>query len=187
MTGFGGIAGDAQVRSEVERELGPGERLRWCSRANPEALARQARVIGLFGIPFLAFSLFWTLGALAAAVATKGLLFFFPLFGLPFCGVGVWLVTAPSRARRQGQSTYYGVSDRRAIIIVAVASRSVRSWGRREMQGLSRTERADGTGDVIFSRDVGRDSDGNRTSTSIGFFGIRDARFVESLLREIMG
>lgn len=181
MNGMSYSPDDVEARLAVERELEPGEPLRWCSRANPARLARRGLAGSLVGIPFLAFSIFWTAGATSAGAPG-----FFTLWGLMFCGIGLFLIVSPLIAGAKGKSTFYAVTNRRAIIVEGSGSRTVRSWGRRELGAVSRVEHADGTGDVVFASEWHRGSKGRRYSVDIGFFGIRDARLVESLVRDLV-
>lgn len=173
---------DIEVQQQIQRELEPGEHLRWCGRATASRLARRQIAPALISIPFLAFSIFWTVSALA-----MGAPFFFGLWGLMFIGIGVWLATTPLRAAASAKSTFYGITDRRVLIIEGTSTRRVRSWRGGEMSTLARAEHADGTGDVIFAREERRGNKGHRYWEEIGFFGIPDARYVEGLVQQLRG
>jgi hypothetical protein len=103
----GGNGLDETARAAIERELEPGERLRWCSRANPNRLARNEIGAVVFATPFLLFSLLWTTGVTIAGGFSTG-----TLFGLFFCAFGLWIITIPLRAFVAGKSVFYGVTDR---------------------------------------------------------------------------
>jgi hypothetical protein len=102
-------------------------------------------------------------------------------------GIGVWLATTPLRAAAAAKSTFYGITDRRVLIIEGTSTRRVRSWRGGEMSTLARAEHADGTGDVIFAREERRGNKGHRYWEEIGFFGISDARYVEGLVQQLRG
>jgi hypothetical protein len=55
-----------------------------------------------------------------------------------------------------------------------------------QRSALTRTDYADGTGDVIFAQEERRGSKGRRYQVGIGFFGISDARYVEGLVRDLV-
>ena len=74
--------------------------------------------------------------------------FVFPVIGLIFLG-GVlrdWLNSEGGRASR----TFYGVTDRRALIVIAGKTREVRSFSPHQIQ-LGRRERDGNLGDVLLN------------------------------------
>ena len=90
--------GRDQLELALERELEAGERVRWKGRGMlQEALTRFA--LYLFAIPWTAFALFWTAMAWSATGAmdeNAGFLSYaFPLFGLPFIAVGIFMLATP--------------------------------------------------------------------------------------------
>jgi len=48
-----------------------------------------------------------------------------------------------------------------------------------------RRERKNGYGDVVIGRSTWEDSDDKRRSREFGFFGVRNAKEVEEMLREL--
>jgi hypothetical protein len=173
---------DPQLQSEIARELAMNERLLWASRANPGRIARQAAPASCVGVPFLAFSIFWTVSA-----TSMGAPIFFTLWGLMFCGIGAAVLLSPLWAAKKGSSTVYVVTDQRAMIIEGGSSRSIKSWTRRDIDTIERREHADGTGDVVFAREMRRGAKGRAYTNEIGFWGIQDARLVEGYLRQLAG
>lgn len=169
-------------------EIQPGEKLLWIGRPDPARVGRQSLPMLLFGIPWTLFSLFWMAGASGMLFHGGGppgpFNYLFPLFGLPFVGVGIGLLTSPYWAARKARTQVYAVTDRRAMIISGTASRTVASYTQRDMTDIVRTEHANQTGDVVFATQVSRSSNNNGTTTRIGFFGIPEAAAVERLLLE---
>ena len=66
------------------------------------------------------------------------------------------------------------------------SSRTVTTYHARDIDSIERCERADGTGDVTFAHQYRTDSRGNRTTTSIGFYGIHQPQEVEKLIRKLV-
>lgn len=175
-------------RDVARRELRKGEKLIWADRPAPQALRRRHMTAFLFAIPFTAFACFWIWGASqAAGSSTMGSIF--PLFGLPFLGVGLWMLTAPLRAARRAGSTVYAITDQRLFILRGGRTRSVQSFGPGDISKIERNEHDDGTGDVIFAEEVASHSVSvtvgyrrrHRTQVrDVGFFGIAEAREVEA-------
>jgi hypothetical protein len=78
---------------------------------------------------------------------------FFALWGVPFVVVGLYLIVGrffvDARARAR---TFYGLTNRRAIIVSGIMSRSTRSIPVRLLTDVSVQERANGTGTVLLGR-----------------------------------
>jgi hypothetical protein len=177
----------------AEKELAPGEKLAWAGRPRASALARRASPGFFIGIPFTAFSLFWVAGAYTATQRDGhdvGPFVFFPLFGLIFVAVGLFMLLSPLRAMARARSTIYAITDQRLLIIEGGSSRRVTSFTAGDIQQIERTERPDGSGDVVFRREIPatrRNSisfNGNWGATRIGFFGVSDVRRVEAAVRD---
>ena len=179
-------------RRMVEAELEPGERLLWWARPLAGRLAIKTLPIILFGIPWTAFALFWMWGASGFGHTPKsddaGPFRFFFLFGLPFVLIGLGMLSAPYWAWRKGQRTVYAVTDRRAIIFAASlwGSSNIRSFAPAALADLERKQRPDGSGDIIFCREVSPINTNNRTrQTEIGFVGVANVKQVETLLKAL--
>jgi hypothetical protein len=155
----------------------------------------------LFGIPFFGFALFWESTALVAITAPArsssghappaAFLYFFPLFGIPFLLVGLSMLLSPLGYRKKAARTAYAVTDRRAIVINGklLAGREVRSYSPVQLGAISRTERANGCGDLVFQEEIARVHwrGGRGPSTvPIGFLGIAEVRAVEKILKETL-
>ena len=191
------------VHRRVQDELQPGERLVWAEQPNPRAYARGAWAISVFGVVFTGFAVLWI--SVAGGMLWFGhrspldeggfmsLLACLPLWGVPFLVIGLGMICAPIWMRRAAGRTVYALTDRRAIVWRAKALRGeieVRSFQPAELGELTRVERTDGTGDLVFREIVstGYDSDGDRrtTRTRLGFIGIERVRDVEDLLRKTL-
>jgi hypothetical protein len=101
-----------------------------------------------FSILWGGFAILWE----ASAVA-MGAPFFFALFGVPFVLIGLHFTIGrfflDSRMRAK---TFYGLTDRRIIILSGVFSRSTNSLPLRTLHDLLLRERADGRGTILFGR-----------------------------------
>ena len=142
---------------EITAELMATERLLWAGRPRQGVCLRFA---DLYLIPFSlvwgGFAIFWEFAALKALFGMNGppdlaTAIIFPLFGLPFVVVGLYLifgrflVDAKIRAK-----TYYGLTDERAFVVTGLFNRKVRSVDLRTATNLSLSERADGSGTIYF-------------------------------------
>ena len=80
-------------RDLIDAELVPGETVIWQQAPEQGARVRGSVITRIFGLFWLAFSLVWEAFALTAASAGgPALTMIFPIFGLPFVAIGVWLV-----------------------------------------------------------------------------------------------
>lgn len=175
----------ASTRAYVEDELESGEKIVWLGQPVPWRMAVQTLPIMLFAIPWTAFALFWT--AAAAGFQLPNLrqpMIVFPLFGVPFILIGVAMLSAPFWMWRSAARTAYVVTDRRAITFSGGRSMRIRSFQPSQLKSLSRVQRKDGSGDVIFFTEATNNSKG-RSVTDIGFSAVRDVKHVESIVRAL--
>jgi hypothetical protein len=170
----------------ARNELEPGEFIEWSGQPDPVLFTPASIGVSVFGIPFTAFAVFWIWSASQFRPAGFVTPFdLFPLFGIPFVLVGVVMLTMPFWARRAALKTIYVITDRRAITIDGLWTRTIRSYPPERLNDLYRRDHRDGTGDVIISRREWRDSDGDRRSEELGFLRISDAKDVERRLRTL--
>jgi hypothetical protein len=85
-------------------------------------------------------------------------------------------------------SIFWVLTNRRAIIFKAGwrGATTVRSFAPEGLTDIQRKQFADGTGNLVFTRDVRRDSDGDRRSTEVGFVAIHDVKKVEEMVRNLV-
>ena len=175
------------VRALVQAEIQPGESLRWVEQPIPARLARASWPLVLFAIPWTAFALFWMWGAAQGSAHAPGPFRLFPLFGLPFVLVGLGMLTSPVWVLRAAKSTVYVVSDRRALVIRAGlrGSVTVRAFEPEKLGDLSRNQRADGSGDLVFGQDVRTSSKGGTYRVDYGFLAVPNVREAEEFVRAL--
>lgn len=183
---------DAQRR--LTAELQPGERLVWADAPRPRYFTAPALVAFLFAIPWTGFAVFWVVMAGGMAWFSGGddrtpaPFKIFPLFGLPFILIGIGLLSSPIWMRRKLLRTVYAVTDRRAIVFEGSALTSavtVRSFLPERLTSMARTERADGSGDLVFEQFRQRVGSGSTTVTR-GFQSVGQVREVEALIVETL-
>jgi hypothetical protein len=175
------LAVDAQgeLRTALERQLEAGERILWTEMPDPAEHARRELATAVFGCLWCGFMVFFT--ALTASAASVGGLVFSALFWL----IGLYLLASPWRAHRAARRTIYGITDRRAIIVLLGREVRVRSFYPRHIGSLTLVERANGSGHVVIRHDVELDGEGGKTNVEAGFFGISDLAGVRRLLDEL--
>ena len=174
----------------VDRELDASEQVEWVGQPIAARFARQAIPMAVFGIPWTAFAIFWTLTASGMTTHGHGggLQWLFALWGVPFILVGFGLLTSPYWMRLRAKRMAYLLTERRAIII-SLGFRSnvgIRSFEASALADLRRRERADGSGDLIFTRDPAGANRGRNTPMAVGFMAIRDVKDVEDRVRRLI-
>ncbi len=135
-------------------------------------------VLSFFGIFFLGFALFWI--GMAASMSGDVL---FPLFGVPFVLVGLWLVVGhwffDAYMRKK---TRYALTSRRALIARALFSRHMESY---PILRDSQIRLISGKLDTVhFAQKTYRTKNGTSVR-NIGFRYINDGQKVFDLLRKV--
>ena len=188
MAYYGTNGGAYELQSIVQNELREGEELRWSGQPLVGRFVLKSLPIVLFGIPWTAFAVFWICGASGFKVPdfSEGGFAFFPLFGIPFVLIGLGMLSAPFWAARKARKTIYAVTNQRAIIFQGGRSVKVESFGRPNLNDISKRVRADGSGDLILERRVSvrhsRQNGSRESVKEIGFFGIERVDHVEDLI-----
>ncbi len=180
---------DYDLHTKTQDELEPGEKMLWSGQPDPKRLSRKALLISLFGIPWTAFALFWVVAAAGFKLPdftfssfSDGFHAVFPLFGIPFVLIGLGMFTAPYWAYRSAKRTVYAITNRRALVISFGRAKRVQSYFEQDISDISRVERADGSGNIVFRTEETTDRKGNARLNQIGFFGVPEVRRVERIL-----
>jgi hypothetical protein len=136
------------MEGDFQGRLLSGERLLWTG-APPTGFmltGRDALLIP-FSLFWCGFITFWMWGALHASQAMP----FFPLFGIPFVVIGVYMLAGrflvDAWVRR---NTRYGVTTQRVLIMRTVPTFRFTTFAVDRLPGLSLEERADGRGTIRF-------------------------------------
>lgn len=142
---------NASAELEISRHLESGESLLWSGVPRQGFLLR---AVDAFLIPFSllwgGFVFFWEVSALAAGAPN-----FFALFGLPFILVGLYLIAGRFYVdARMRANTYYGLTDRRIIIVSGLFTRTTNTLPLRTLNDVSVQERNDGSGTIQFGRSL---------------------------------
>src|SRR5262245_25267621 len=100
----------ADVRHQLQPELGPREKLLWAGRPRQGVFLRPADALLIpFSLLWAGFAVFWE-----SMVVRTPAPWFFVLWGIPFVAIGCYLVVGRFYvdARQRGR-TYYGVTNER--------------------------------------------------------------------------
>lgn len=176
------------LASMVDAELAKGERLAWIARPIPWRLAASSLPLVVFGVPFTGFALFWI--AVSGGMPHRqlgGPFSLFPLVGIPFVLVGLGMLLSPFWMVLRAMRTVHAVTDRRALTIERgpLGRVVVRSFEPPSLAVLSRTQHADGSGDLVFRREF-RHSGQHGRYVDVGFFAIPDVKGAEEQVHELL-
>ncbi len=139
----------------IDGLLSPGERVLWSGQPPRKLLMLNAG--DLFLIPFFlfwtGFSCFWEAMAIAGFLSDPvSPAICMPLFGLPFVAIGLFMLggrfVGDALARR---STYYALTDRRAMIVSGRRSQTVTSVPLEKIENVVMTVHRNGTGTLAFA------------------------------------
>lgn len=172
-----------------------GEVIRWVGRPDPGMMFRRTTPIWLMGIPWLALS-----GGMFGALIASA--FFSPppqrvipqweyvgmglalVFISAFVLIGLGMMGAPFWVWWTSRRMAYVVTDRRLVRI---------GWRRRGMEvksfdpttfiAMERAERRDGSGTLIITTRLTKDSDGDSSKETEMIIGVKEVRTLDKLLR----
>lgn len=121
MSTYSGSDGARVSSSQLSQYLQPGELLLWSGRPDPSKRFSRADVVLIpFSIMWGGFAFFWE-----SSVFSSGAPIFFKLWGIPFVGVGIYIIFGRFiYKRRRKLRTAYGITKSRAIIAVGTSSMS---------------------------------------------------------------
>jgi hypothetical protein len=183
----GGLPFDLQ--SLLGQEIDKGEQLRWLCQPSVRQAVKRSLPAVVFAVIWLAISL--SVVFLVYSDTRKGK--DVPLIAMGVAGlfvlIGFFLLTTPFWAARRAKNTVYAITDKRAIIITKKGSAAeILSFGEDKLKSIDKRVLIDGSGDLIFERQVSYHQSKGRTRQQvkeIGFFGIPQVNQVEDLLAEI--
>jgi hypothetical protein len=185
------------VALQLQSELGSGESLLWSGQAEQSVVFHSS---DWFAIPFSlmsgGFAIFWEWGASGHfGSGSHSTPLFFELWGIPFVLIGQYMIWGRFiyMAWRKAR-TYYGVTNRRVMVVSTGTSRKLTEGYLDNLDSLSLTTRPNGIGTIEFASaermnpffsgrrrrgGIPLDIDLNR----LAFLDVADARQVYQLIR----
>src|ERR1043165_7297034 len=139
--------------STLAQHLDSAARLLWSGKPRSDIRLRPQDVYLIpFSLLWGGFAIFWEFMALTQTSKAPGpVAVVFPLFGLPFVLVGLYLIFgrffADARSRTR---TFYGVTNERIIIVSGLFLQQIKSLQLRTLTDVSLTQRSDGSGTITF-------------------------------------
>lgn len=174
----------SDVPSEWQGILGRDERILWQGAPTPGLRLSGGLGLSAFGTVFTAFSLFWMAAAGWIGSGTGVIGTVFPLFGLPFLLIGLYMMVGRfvwgAYVRR---GTFYTLTNRRAF--VATANLGRRALVAYEIDGGAPLELVVGPPDSVFFKATTDHGPHGRLPLKVGFEYIDNGRRVFNLLRDV--
>lgn len=140
---------EMKAQYEISRELEPGESLLWAGKPKQGILLQASDAFLIpFSLVWCGFAIFWEWSVLRSPGTT-----IMALAGIPFVVIGLFFVFGRFvwDARRRAK-TYYGLTDRRVVILSRSPSRTTSSLSLKTLQEISIAERADRSGTIVFGQ-----------------------------------
>lgn len=131
----------------IQKHLEPAERVLWSGQPRQGLRLRAADALLIpFSLLWGGFAFFWEYSVLAA-----GAPFFFPVFGIPFVAMGLYLIAGRFYIdARQRENTFYGLSSDRVLIVSGVFLVRVKSLPLRTLSDVTLIESREETGSIAF-------------------------------------
>lgn len=147
--------GDSLTQSPLGSELNTGERLLWSGQSRDGLRLQPADGCLIpFALVWCGFTFFWEAIAIIGFFSghTTGFIrYIFPLWGLPFIAIGLYLLIGRFFVDAKKRSkTWYGVTDRRVLFVTDSRERKVRSIFLQDIPKLEMVTRPDGSGTLVF-------------------------------------
>ena len=148
-----------EAQQIIHAELDPGESILWAGKPKQGTVFRGS---DFFMIPFSllwgGFAIVWEIMAVAmihkAEKVPDGFVYLFPLFGIPFVAIGLYMIFGrfiyDSKRRSK---TFYGVTNERAIIVSGLFRKNVKSLSLKAISDLSIDEKSNNRGTILFGQE----------------------------------
>lgn len=175
-----------KLQALLNQELQPGETLRWSGQPCPGRHVRRAIPISFAGIVVAIIGLACANGFKIPDLRHGNITLTF-FSAIPLL-VALILLLAPLWSYLCARHTVYAVTSNRALILHPglCGNIKIRSLGPGILHDIIRTQKPDGSGDLVFVHDTANPKD-QKHAVPIGFFGIPDVREVERLLTTMRG
>ena len=161
---------------EIKPYLDTNEDILWCDKPCKTFIFTTSDIFTtLFGVVWLAFSIFWVVSAYFATEEAEGVFNLFPWFGLPFVFVGLYLLIFRhfvSYVKRKNM--IYALTNKRAMIVHIGSRKYVQEYRYENISNIQMKCDENDVGSIYFFTGELRYSNGRGYSSTSGIFGINN-------------
>lgn len=173
-----------EERELLQNILLRGEELRWTGVPRPFFFQQGGMLTFMIGVCWTLFSgvfLFFSLAAENVPVEACFIVGVLVLIGLGF-------MSTPLFTHRKSQKTFYALTDKRAIVVKPslFSGHKINGYDLTEGVIKERILQKDGSGDLIFDREVAYYQNNNPVMRGVGFIKLPNPRAVEEIIHKIL-
>ena len=178
------------LQLQIKPYLDVNEDILWCDKPYKRFVFTVNDIFTtLFGIVWLSFSIFWVISAfLATNEADSSAFNIFPLFGMPFVFIGLYLlffrhiVGAVKR-----KNMIYALTDKRALIVHSGKRQYVQEYRYENISNIQMKCDDNDIGSIFFlTGSINYNRNGRGYASTSGIFGIRDTKKVYKILSQCL-
>jgi len=154
----------------LRSELLNGESILWSGKPETSVIFSRSDIFLVpFSLMWGGFALFWEFLALGFYKPTNPANrppIIFPLFGIPFVLIGLYMIFGRFIYKYlKKKSTYYAVTDKRVLSLSTLGQKSVQAMDISRIPSVNKSVGRNGIGILVFG-----DSAGQYANTGMGFF-----------------
>ncbi|MFZ1741477.1 MAG: hypothetical protein WAT93_01415 [Pontixanthobacter sp.] len=173
----------------LKAELRRSERILWQSSQNPQSYKSAMAVWG-FAVLWTAFACFWTTAAWfmtrAGNQPLDGMAYLFPLFGVPFILVGLYMLVRPFLSRTAAKRTVFAVTNERVIKLLKGKGVIVESVSIDRIGSLFRVDGEQERGTLQINLTGKAAQDGEPAGNHFFLRDVDNVKAAESRIREML-
>ncbi len=175
---------------DVKPYLDSDEDVLWCDKPTKILVFSTADIFTtMFGFVWLSFSIFWTVTAFMATNDADDAVFsIFPVFGLPFVFIGMYLlffryvISAIQRKRM-----IYAITNKRVLIVHTGRKQYVQEYRYTDISNVQMKCDNNDVGSIFFFSGALRyNRNGSSYASTSGVFGIKNTKKVYKILSQCM-
>ena len=186
------------IEEQFRNDLANGEYIIWAGQPAPKLFNSSDFFLVPFSFIWCGFTIFWEIMAFTAfRQVGNGPGIIFPIFGIPFVLVGLYLLLGRFFYRSlKNNRTYYALTNQRVMVLHALFGKNLRSLSLNHIPALNKSVNSKGIGSITFGdlppvyssmfENSGVRSYGNRYryGNTMGFYYIKDVDDVYRMIND---
>ena len=178
-----------ELQSLLDQELNKSERISWSCQPNVSRAVKKSMPGFIFGLIWLAIPVGIGVVMFTQYKNGKNVEVFPVVFIGLFILIGLLILSTPYWAAKKARNTVYAITNNRAIIIEKKGSSiNIQSFGPDKLNDINKKIYTDGSGDLIFERQISIHTHKGKSKEHIhelGFMGIPRVNEVEDMLEAL--